>query len=109
MTEPSRHPQARQEVRWKYRGRWRHGHLGDPPVERDGCLRVFDDYNGAARTLRPEQLQARVRGPRGGLRWTSLGVPQDRAAPGDRGVGDRGIRSAVRSTNSPVKPGGLGL
>jgi hypothetical protein len=36
MMQPSRPPQAGGQVRWKYRGRWRHGHLGDPSVERVG-------------------------------------------------------------------------
>jgi hypothetical protein len=60
-----------QAVRWKRPGgsRWRYGHLGDDPVEADGGLRVYEDHNGAARTLRPSQVQRLVRGPRGGQRW----------------------------------------
>jgi hypothetical protein len=59
-----------QKVRWKRRGRWRYGHLGDPPVEADGGLRVYDDdFNGAARTLRRSEVERLERGPRGGRRW----------------------------------------
>jgi hypothetical protein len=109
MTQPSRPAQAGQPVRWKYRGRWRHGHLGDPPVERDGSLRVFDDYNGAARALRSMHVQARGHGPRGGVRWTPVVLPRDVAGPGDGGAGREVVRRGAKPTNLAAESGGLGL
>jgi hypothetical protein len=61
--------EAGERVRWKQGGRWRYGHLGAGIRERDGSLRIYDDTTGAARTLRPGDVQRFVRGPRGGGRW----------------------------------------
>lgn len=60
-----------QAVRWKRPGgaRWRYGRLGNDPIESDGGLRIYENHNGAARTLRPSQVQRLVRGPRGGQQW----------------------------------------
>jgi hypothetical protein len=85
-----------QRVRWKPSGRWRYGHLGAEPVAADGSLLVFDEYNGGARSLRPEDVEIEVAGPRGGRRWVAAPVqePVTRCArPGciDRDPGERGV------------------
>ena len=114
---------AGQQVRWKQRGRWRHGRIGDPPVERDGSLHVFDDFNGGSRALRPAGVQRLARGPRGGRRWVpcepadNLSQPDQPQAPGaqggvhqaDRPVGSSRI-AASRRFDPPTRPSpGLGL
>jgi hypothetical protein len=64
------------QVRWRDRAgaRWREGRVVGR--ERDGSVGVRDG-RGASRALRPERLEVRVRGPRGGVVWEP--VP-DRAA-----------------------------
>ena len=67
---------AGDRVRWRDRrsSRWREGRvLGR---ERDGSVAVRDG-RGASRALRPDRLEVRDRGPRGGVVWDR--VP-DRAA-----------------------------
>jgi hypothetical protein len=67
---------AGDRVRWRDHrsSRWREGRvLGR---ERDGSVGVRDG-RGASRALRPERLEVRDRGPRGGVVWEP--VP-DRAA-----------------------------
>lgn len=114
---------AGQQVRWKQRGRWRHGRIGDPPVERDGSLHVFDDFNGGSRALRPAGVQRLARGPRGGRRWVpcepaeNLSQPDKTLAPGEHGgvhQADRPEESArtaaSRRFDAPTRPSpGLGL
>ena len=59
---------AGDRVRWRDRegGRWREGRVVGR--ERDGSVGVRDG-RGASRALRPERLEVRVRGPRGGAVW----------------------------------------
>jgi hypothetical protein len=57
-------------VRWKVGSRWRYGTLCHLQViERDGSLRVYDDYTGGARSIPAEVVQHQQPGPRGGRRW----------------------------------------
>lgn len=94
--------EAGQPVRWKQRGkRWRYGHLGDPPVERDGNLRVFEEGSGSARTLRPGAVERQVRGPRGGRRWVA-GEQLD-GAPDQRASGASG--TPAQPANRQVRTG----
>lgn len=116
---------AGQEVRWKQRSRWRHGHLADPPMASDGSLNVYDDdFNGGARTLRAADVERLVRGPRGGRRWVACAPPQGdlhqgSSTPGastDRPSGPlvrtgqaSGVRAADRLARSATQNDGLGL
>jgi hypothetical protein len=112
-----------QRVRWKQRGRWRQGRIGDPPVERDGSLHVFDDFNGGSRALRPAGVQRLARGPRGGRRWVPC-EPADNLPQPDRPpvpVAQGGVHQAGRPVGAartaasrrfdpPTRPSpGLGL
>lgn len=101
--------EAGQRVRWKQRGqRWRYGHLGDPPVERDGNLRVFEDGSGSARTLRPGGVERQVRGPRGGRRWVApkrTESPPEQHASGVSGGPARAAKPPNRQVRSDL---GLG-
>jgi hypothetical protein len=91
-----------QQVRWKRGARWHFGHLGDPPFERDGSLRVFEKRNGAARALRPTTVQLLVRGPRGGLRW----VPFEPAGTASRPAESFNVAApaAIRPGPTPREP-----
>jgi hypothetical protein len=97
------------DVRWKQRGRWRHGKLGDPPLGRDGSLRVYDDFNGAERSLRPAFVQLLTRGPRGGRCWVScqLGGPP-LARPLSGGERAAMVQKAREHEHRPPPPGGGG-
>lgn len=55
-------------VRWRPHGRhcWRYGRVAG--TGSDGSLLVYDT-DGAARNLRPENVEYQVRGPRGGKHW----------------------------------------
>lgn len=55
------------DVRWKDGHRWRHGVAHS--LEPDGSVRVYVSPTKAARSLRPEILERKERGPRGGSRW----------------------------------------
>lgn len=72
MPEPHGTP-----VRWKQgqQGAWRYGHVNGDAPERDGSVRVWDQYSGGARSLPASSLQHQTSGPRGGLRWDWL-VPR---------------------------------
>jgi hypothetical protein len=70
-TEPDLQPlglQAGDRVRWRDRSssRWREGRVVGR--ERDGSVGVRDG-RGASRALRPDRLEVRDRGPRGGVIW----------------------------------------
>ncbi len=58
-------------VRWRDRSssRWREGRVIGR--ERDGSVGVRDG-RGASRALRPDRLEVRDRGPRGGLVWEAV-------------------------------------
>lgn len=62
-------------VRWRNapRRRWRYGRLRRELP--DGNVEVIDDRTGALRTLRPEVVEFKVAGRRGGVVWV---VPWDR-------------------------------
>lgn len=95
-----------QPVRWKRPGgsRWRYGHLGEDPVEPDGGLRVYEEHSGAARTLRPSQVQRLVEGPRGGRRWQPCEPTSAQMALSQRDPsGKSGLKAAVEA------PTGLAL
>ena len=67
MKRPPEHTGLR--VRWQ-QGRsssWHYGYLGE--LEGDGSVRVWDAYNGSARSLPTSVLQCETEGPRGGKRW----------------------------------------
>jgi len=88
--------EAAEPVRWKRRSRnWRYGRLADPPLERDGSLRVVQDSTGATRSLRPSELERQVRGPRGALKWAPC-QPTDTPT-----------RTAQRGTEGVISPPAL--
>lgn len=69
MPEPHGTP-----VRWRQgrQGAWRYGYVNGDAPERDGSVRVWDNYTGGARSLPAEMVQHQTRGPRGGRRWAWL-------------------------------------
>jgi hypothetical protein len=79
--------EAGEPVRWRRRTRnWRYGRLTDPPLERDGSLRVVEDSTGATRSLRPSELERQVRGPRGALKWAPCQPIDTPTKPVQRGT-----------------------
>jgi hypothetical protein len=78
---------AGDRVRWRDRSgaRWREGQV--ERRERDGSVGVRDG-RGASRALRPERLEVRARGPRGGRVWEP--VPERAARTEQLGLWDRG-------------------
>ena len=78
---------AGDRVRWRDRSgaRWREGRV--ERRERDGSVGVRDG-RGASRALRPERLEVRARGPRGGAVWEP--VPERAARTEQLGLWDHG-------------------
>jgi hypothetical protein len=76
---------AGDRVRWRERagGRWREGRVTGR--ERDGSVSVRDG-RGASRALRPERLEVRTAGPRGGTLWEP--VPEHAAHTEQLGLWD---------------------
>lgn len=71
-------------VRWRNtpRRRWRYGRLRR--TLSDGNVEVIDERTGALRTLRPDAVEYKAAGPRGGVVWlaaTLLHDPRNMTAP----------------------------
>lgn len=81
-------------VRWRDRSgaRWREGRV--ERRERDGSVGVRDG-RGASRALRPERLEVRARGPRGGAVWEP--VPERAARTEQLGLWDHGPARGPRA------------
>lgn len=89
-----------QVVRWRDRagGRWLSGEWSGERGA-DGSLSVVQATSGKLRSLRPERVEVRGRGPRGAMTWSPVVVAtvDDTVASWSRGSSRDGVRPTCRN------------